>query len=532
MGVVKRRRLHNIEEKKPRKAIKSSVKKEEEEEEERKDGVVKKDKPRKAIKGYVKKEEEETKKDGVVKKDEEGMTEYERRRLENIEKNQLMLASLNVQSLLSSVPTKHPRVDPKGYKKTPERKQSKQGPVVLRRSLRARGFPPDASSANGLHDDEPCINHLSLSSSTSVPIRKILGSFTMEEVYETKKDDASNKHFIDTIINLSDKSPLSRIGAKNIEAFEVGQLRLRAENVARLVPGRIFSLAFFPFCERSVVVAGGKFGHVGIWDTDQKEEDGVHSYCPHSAPVSGVVVWPFHLTKIFTSSYDGFIRLMNVEEGKFDMVYNCNDEIFALSARTCDSNSLYFAEGQGEFKVWDERTKGISTSYSLHSQRINSIDFNPENNNMMCTSSSDGKACIWDLRCIRNDPLQIVKHQRAIHSAFFSPSGKYLATTSFDNKVGLSSGVDFSDVSMIHHCNETGRWLSSFRAIWGWDDSYLFMGSMKRTVDVISVEKKTITSLDSTYMTAIPCRFASHPCITGTLAGATGGGQVYMWTTT
>ncbi|XP_020525731.1 WD repeat-containing protein 76 isoform X3 [Amborella trichopoda] len=478
MGVVKRTRLQNIEENKPRKAIQGSVKKEEEEEE---------------------------RIDGVVKKGEEGMTEYERRRVENIERNQRMLASLNVQSLRSSVATKHPRVEPKGYKKIPERKQV---PIVLRRSLRTGGIPPDASSAKGGHDDMPCIDHLSSSSSTSVPIKKRMGSFTMGEVYESKKFDVSDNHFIDTVIGLSDKSPLSRIGVKKVEAFEVGQLRLKADNVARLVPGRILSLGFFPCLERTVVVAGDKLGYVGFWDTDDKEGDGVYTYCPHSAAVSGVVVRPFHLTKIFTSSYDGSIRLMNVEDGNFDMIYHCDDEVFALSTQTCDMNSLYFAEGQGELKVWDERTKGISNSYSLHSRRINTIDFNPENDNIVCTSSNDGEACIWDLRCIRDDPLQKVKHQKAILSAFFSPTGQYLATTSsLDNRVGLSSGVDFSEISMIHHYNNhANSGQSFFRAIWGWDDSYLFVGNMKRAVDVIYVVNRTTSSLDSTYMTASPCR--------------------------
>jgi hypothetical protein len=31
-------------------------------------------------------------------------------------------------------------------------------------------------------------------------------------------------------------------------------------------------------------------------------------------------------------------------------------------------------------------------------------------------------------------------------------------------------------------------------------------------------------------MSAIPCRFDAHPYNVGMLAGATSGGQVYMWT--
>lgn len=69
------------------------------------------------------------------------------------------------------------------------------------------------------------------------------------------------------------------------------------------------------------------------------------------------------------------------------------------------------------------------------------------------------------------------------------------------------------------------------RGIWGWDDSYVFIGNMKRGIDVISVaSEKIVTTLESELVSAIPCRFDAHPCNVGMLAGATSGGQVYIWT--
>lgn len=117
---------------------------------------------------------------------------------------------------------------------------------------------------------------------------------------------------------------------------------------------------------------------------------------------------------------------------------------------------------------------------------------------------------------------------------------------------------------MISHNNQTGRWISSFRyaacssnvmslhyenwmemkfnltllfflfdfrAIWGWDDSSIFIGNMKRGVDVISpAHSKIVMTLQSPEVSAIPCRFHAHPYQLGTLAGATSGGQIYTWT--
>lgn len=67
--------------------------------------------------------------------------------------------------------------------------------------------------------------------------------------------------------------------------------------------------------------------------------------------------------------------------------------------------------------------------------------------------------------------------------------------------------------------------------MWGWDDSSIYIGNMKRGVDVISVEtERIVATLDSDLLSSIPCRFDAHPYNPGMLAGATSGGQVYVWT--
>jgi hypothetical protein len=54
---------------------------------------------------------------------------------------------------------------------------------------------------------------------------------------------------------------------------------------------------------------------------------------------------------------------------------------------------------------------------------------------------------------------------------------------------------------------------------------------MKRGVDVVStVQRATVMTLQSPHISAIPCRFYAHPYEVGMLAGATSGGQVYVWT--
>ncbi|XP_068648816.1 uncharacterized protein [Aristolochia californica] len=466
------------------------------------------------------------------------LTHYERKRLENIRRNGEMMAALKLHHKANELSSaaKRSRIEIKSFKTDLEKKKPKvEVPIVIRRSLRSRGLPPDASTSSGLEDDllpSPRRFH-----SQSSPLRSPIdrsGPLTLQEAHSGGSTD---RLLMDTILGMSENAPLcwrKQTEEGSFSGFKLESLTLKEQNVARLVRGRILNVRFLPSGARTVIMVGDKFGNVGFWDVDCKEGEGegIYMYSPHSAPVSGISVQPFSLSKIFTSCYDGFIRLMDVGEERFSVIYSGDEAIFSLSQQPEETGCLYFSEGKGRFNIWDLRTRKASTSFSLHRERINSIDFNPANTNLIATSSTDGTVCIWDLRSMKKSApksVSTVTHKKAVHSAYFSPTGSYLATTSMDNTIGLVSGVDFADTSMISHYNQTNRWISSFRAIWGWDDSYLFLGNMKRAVDVVSTLDRTTTSLVSSHMTAIPCRFAVHPFMIGALAGATAGGQVYMW---
>ncbi|KAL3535031.1 hypothetical protein ACH5RR_003492 [Cinchona calisaya] len=476
------------------------------------------------------------------------LTEYERRRLENIKRNDQMLAALNIRSKLSQLSQSTKRAQTKSYKVSPEKKQRTETPIVLRRSLRARGVAPDPLSAGGLKDDfDETQNSISkknskLDSETTLMKRAYeKGPISMRDAYRT---DASDRKLIETILDCSTELRLSegnevlgssKLGRKVRGSIDIATMKLEPENIARVVPGRIMNLKFLPTTDARIVVVGNKFGDVGFWNVnaEDEDEDGIYLYHPHPAPISGIVCNSFSLSKIFTSCYDGFIRLMDMEKERFDLVYTSDYAVFSMSQKPDDLNSLYFGEGNGELSIWDARTGKSSSSWSLHQYRINTIDFNPQNTNIMATSSTDGTACIWDLRNVGvNGPasLKTIRHERAVHSTYFAPSGRFLATTSADDMVGLFSGDTYENMTMVYHNNQTGRWISSFRGIWGWDDSYVFIGNMRRGVDVISTTgKDVVATLQSEHMSAIPCRFDMHLYEVGMLAGATSGGQVYIW---
>ncbi|CAN6971438.1 unnamed protein product [Brassica rapa subsp. trilocularis] len=259
-------------------------------------------------------------------------------------------------------------------------------------------------------------------------------------------------------------------------------------------------------------------------------------------------------SRVITSSYDGLIKLMDVEKMVFDLVYSRDEyePIHSLFQRPNDEQSLYFGTREGMFNVWDLRAGKSVFNWELHKYRMHTIDLNPQNLHLMATSSQDRTACLWDLRTMgakKPKALATVDHAKAVYSAYFSPSGLSLATTSRDNYIGVLSGANFEDTSMIYHCNNTIRKISTscinfhlplLQGVWGWDDSNIFVGnvakgigvSQTKGIDVISTKlKRTVKKLQSPLVKDVISRLHCHPLNVGMFAGSTAGGHVYVWTT-
>ncbi|CAN6857239.1 unnamed protein product [Brassica oleracea] len=468
-------------------------------------------------------------------------TAYERKRLENIRRNDEMMASLNVHAKASllSASTKRSRDHSKSLKKQQQKKKESEAPIVKRQSLRTRGLTPDS---DGLpHGVSECPKGLPFPQYVSL---RVLAPLPLDD------GDGSHTQFVDTLSGITRKpnGETATVTENDDDSFDLGSLCLEPHDVKRVVPERVLVVKFLPCEGVKLVAAGDKDGNVGFWNLDcqNEEEDGcVSLFKPHTYSVTSLVFQQNSFSKVITSSYDGLIRLMDVEKMVFDLVYSRDEyePIHSLSQRPNDEQSLYFGGGEGMFNVWDLRAGKSVFNWELHKYRIHTIDFNPRNPHLMATSSQDRTACLWDLRTMgakKPKALATVDHAKAVYSAYFSPSGLSLATTSRDNYVGVLSGANFEDTSMIYHCNNTVRKISSFRGVWGWDDSNIFVGNVAKGIgvnqtkgiDVISTKlKRTVKKLQSPLVKDVISRLHCHPLNVGMLAGSTAGGHVYVWTT-
>jgi WD40 repeat protein len=174
----------------------------------------------------------------------------------------------------------------------------------------------------------------------------------------------------------------------------------------------------------------------------------------------------------------------------------------------------------------------VSKHHRFHSKHIHRLthSLHPDGN-VMATAGLTGIVQLWDVRKIptlssREKPKPISSQQaggRSINSAYFSPSGRRLLTTTQSNKLEifvdahLSKGAMMMPKRSVRHDNQTGRWLSTFTARWHpglSDDGEIFVvGSMSRprSIEIYDHDGGLLREIRGDALTAVASRCCFHP---------------------
>ena len=208
--------------------------------------------------------------------------------------------------------------------------------------------------------------------------------------------------------------------------------------------------------------------------------------------------------------------------------------------------------------------KCVVAAFSLHEKKINTLSIDCSGGgNLFAASASDGSIQIFDLRKLIGSassspspsssgkikcdlgtdsskrakiakPVMAGGHVQSCQGAFFAPDGSgRLVSTSRDNTVKIwstkaDSALETPLVS-IRHDNNTGRWITPFRAVFTPRGDGVVLGGMRRTIDVYSsADGRQLAALRSDFMTAIGSRVAMHS-ERAVLAAATASGRVNVW---
>lgn len=156
-----------------------------------------------------------------------------------------------------------------------------------------------------------------------------------EQKWVSDTSALSARSFQTEVKELGKTEPRARtMPPKNIQKM-IQDLSIDDEEwVAKVTPDRIYSVASHPSETKMIACAGDKQGYVGLWDVDassSENNNGVHLFRVHSRPVC-CLEWASSDTMV-SASYDGTVRMLNVETGTFQ-------QIFA----TYDDNSYYAEE--------------------------------------------------------------------------------------------------------------------------------------------------------------------------------------------
>lgn len=139
----------------------------------------------------------------------------------------------------------------------------------------------------------------------------------------------SPKSVLETLHDEEQTSPPLECPSRLLESLSVD----RPNQVAKVVPDRIYGMAVHPGMDHLVVCAGDKQGYVGLWkcpdERESAEEDDfsndVHLFKYHSGAAASLQ-WTSDGKSLFSTSYDGTCRLLDVATETVGSVFAAYDD--------------------------------------------------------------------------------------------------------------------------------------------------------------------------------------------------------------
>ncbi|WFD45151.1 hypothetical protein MPSI1_003828 [Malassezia psittaci] len=164
-----------------------------------------------------------------------------------------------------------------------------------------------------------------------------------------------------------------------------------------------------------------------------------------------------------------------------------------------------------------------------------SIDFSPDGHHLAGVCYDDTLS-VWDLEpsSLSRQPKSIAKETKDKRSSASHHDHTHKKNThkAYDT---TESQVDnlLDSPTTIRHNNQTGKWVTLFRACWHRNaqlEPHFSIGSMTRHVEIFGASGKLLASLyDPDKITAIPAVIAMHPISAGRIATGNGSGRCALW---
>ncbi|XP_074091373.1 WD repeat-containing protein 76 isoform X2 [Macrotis lagotis] len=463
------------------------------------------------------------------------LSAYEKKRLKNISENAEFFASLDLvetATKLRDVITKKPS---HGLKRKKPKKAEDE--IVCRRSMRLLKVDP---SGVPLPDPSPRPDSV-VDQYTRLPP----GPLKMMPENQNGENEMF-KGVLQMWMKISQPRNKNTQKLSNMKRYQANltDMIITEDDVCKITKARICSMAIHPSETRTLVAAGDKLGQVGLWDLSQQpREDGIFTFILHSQVVSCLNFSPTNPAHLLSLSHDGTLRCGDFTRAVFEEVYRNEERDFSyFDFLADDASTLIVGHWDAGVAIVDRRTPGTSYEQFFNSNMslIRTLQVHPVNRHYFIAAGARD-VHIYDLRHLKSKgtkPLiTLTEHMKSLASAYFSPvTGNRVVTTCADDNLRVFDTSCMSSkiplLTRVRHNNNTGRWLTRFRAVWDpkREDCFI-VGSMARprSIDVFHESGELIHSFfDGEYLGSVCSINVMHPS-QNILVGGNSSGRIHVF---
>ncbi|OAX34526.1 WD40 repeat-like protein, partial [Rhizopogon vinicolor AM-OR11-026] len=152
----------------------------------------------------------------------------------------------------------------------------------------------------------------------------------------------------------------------------------------------------------------------------------------HTELVRGVALLPDG-RRIITSSFDGSLRLWNLESGKHigdDWRDVDGVQVFTI-ALSPNGKTVASGNGDGTVRLWDVETKKVISRWTGHSQSVESVCWSADGEHVV-SGGQDGTVRVWDVESSKTILGPIKTGHDRVYAVIYSPDTTKIATAGYN----------------------------------------------------------------------------------------------------